>query len=247
MVDKKVLLWCLLCWLLGFSATFAQSHNDVSRQPLPPKDERFVKTGGILIPWRESVCWVDQTPENSPCQRGVTAKLSSISTLLKLYDDKGVVWKTLDLSLRIDDFRKTNSEIVPFATSLADFGPPQHIYFRLVGESDSWYKAIVNEDAGQMAYAFKGNIREWVKSNFEYFFHRSPDVQFLADHPLLYDQPNGKPIDVPGFEDQIGATYVKLDRPDGEWMYVKYGGWIRWRDGAKLLVATIFSNDPYPE
>ena len=159
------------------------------------------------------------------------------------------VWHTFDIDHRKPDYfgKISTEQLVPFATPTLEGNPPWNIVLRANGESEHWYRVIVNEETGDVAYILKTDP-EWLKTTFEYWLNGSSILRPLGSFLPLLDTPNGKVI--PATEGMIfdQLYFLKLDKPDGEWAYVEtpenpivHKGWIRWRNGREFLVDCYFS------
>jgi hypothetical protein len=236
---------------IGSSQSIATA---IEEKPPPPKEEIFKASTDLVIPWRDGDCVsISINRRGSGCYL-VTAAQYVSHTTLTLYKDDSSVWLKFDLESKNPGYfgRTNNASFVPFATPGLEGSPPSRIVLRVTGESEHWYRVIVNEDSGAVAYVLKGDP-EWSKSTFEYWlkgWHLRPPL----DHPPLLDAPNGKviPESEPIHFEQV--AFLKLDKPDGEWAFVErtvdsktYRGWLRWRDGRKFLVDCYFAYKTLPK
>lgn len=218
--------------------------------PPPPKAEEFKQSSDIVVPWRDGDCLrlTGGRRNNSGCYL-VTAAQYATRTTAAIYRDDATVWLTFDLDHKhIGYFGKVTSvDFVPFATPGLLPTPPNRLVLRISGESENWYKVVVNEDTGTVGYIFKGDP-DWWKTTFEYYLKGKKTFSPAKDFAPLLDAPNGKIIPESEFIRFERLEFIRLDKPDGEWAYVErvvdgkpYKGWIRWRDGRKFLVDCYFS------
>jgi len=249
------LLLLILCILfLGLDDAYSQS-PDQDVQPSSPKDEKFRSSTALLIPWRDGGCAGsgNNSWNGSNCYV-VTAAQYVTRTVLTLYKEDASVWFTFDLNPKGQLYFAQKRNFVPFATPGIHTGPPLSVCLRITGESDHWYQVVVNEDSGLIAFVLKSDP-EWSRSSFEYWFKGFKVISLSKNHAPLLDSPDGKPVSETEFMHFEAVNFIKLDRPDGEWMYVEsrdidvnprpYRGWLRWRDGRKFLVGCVFGNDQF--
>lgn len=245
---EKTLL-CVASLILLFSGgLFSQA--PVSQQvPVPlPSEEQYIVSADLVMPWRDGGCTniLLTSIANSGCYVVPATEYRSRTTMT-LFDADGKAWRVLDVNRRGDFyFGKYRDDIVPFATPGISSAPAMTFVMRVVSESPHWLRVIVNEDSGKVAYVRKDDP-DWFRTTFEYWL-KGWNIVLTAEQAPLLEQPNGKVI--PASESiKFGhAEFIKLDKPDGEWAYVRalkdgkeYYGWVRWRDGRKFFVDCYFA------
>lgn len=219
----------------------AQTPEAKPPQPLPTS-EQYKPSTDILVPWRYGGCGGLLYYR---CEIGMPQAIFEGSHVLALYNRDGSIWRVYDTSRKAPNFYAKAGELVPIANISVDSGP----VLRIKGESEHWYQVIVNEDTGTVAYALKvpfdpENVGMWAKTTFEYWLRGRRYIKRQPELSPLLDAPSGKPI-ATDEERFWQVEFIKLDRPDGEWAYVRandeVAGWIRLREGRKFFVVTPFS------
>jgi len=221
----------------------------------PPSKETFSSGGNILTPWVVRDCSMEA--------RGPYAKFSTRNTCpdlrsladsasaerVALYSQTGEVKLFFDLLNGRQDYYEQVPELIAFANL---FGPKLGLgpALRIVAESSHWYEVVQNEDTGETAFAPKGtvgpkHIGMWTQTTFDDWLRLKNPIYVSFDHPPLLEEPGGEPVSASHPNEFDYVWYIKLDKPDGEWMYVeqmpwgsKIKGWIKWRDGRKFFFST---------
>jgi hypothetical protein len=136
---------------------------------------------------------------------------------------------------------------MPFSTSDEEW--PSNVVLRLSGESPSWYEVEVNENTRATKFVLKKDPM-WAKVTWYHWFVHDTRIYIDNERTKLYDKPNGDII-----EDTANYNFTTLNvmKVDGDWALARgfigvkqYLGWIRWRQGRKLLVGCIFNNSKIP-
>ncbi len=237
-----LLLACLM--LLVVLAPYplsAQSLAESSTSPVrPPRDEKFVSSTDILVPWRDGTCVAIaiHRRDGSGCfwlKHGVYQSLTTLS----VSDLDGKLWLPLSLDPKSPAYFGKSEKIVPFAAPGMRPVPPQMIVLRIAQESEHWYEVIINEDTGERGYVLKSDP-EWLRSTFQYWLWGHQVLRRKAAVFQIYDAPNGKICEE--LENEA-VDFIRLDHPGGEWALVRWQssstpseGWVRWRDGRRFLV-----------
>jgi len=210
-----------------------------------PAQEHFAAVDAIASPWRESGCNRLAFEFREPgCYRPSEAEWKD-SNMVDLYNEDGTVWYSLDLNWADDPREKTfhtfgrqplNKNFVPLVAEAGSF-----VLLRMVGESEHWYRVEVNENTKDLKYALKGT-RQWGKTSWDHWIYESR-VLFPWGQTLR-DKPDGTPVE--NVSTQIEK--VNISKVSGDWINVRefgkrdgYSGWIRWRDGRKILIGCILS------
>lgn len=252
--ERFLLLICLAVILCGFSQASSQSIDRLTDEIPPPNKESFRSSTDLIVPYRAGSCLsLTLGRQNGSGCYTVPAVEFQSRTRITLYSADSKVWHTLDLNLKSDIYfgKLPKEEFVPFSTPGLKSVPPMSLVLRINGESDHWYRVIVNEDSGSVAYVLKLDP-DWTKTTYDYWLRGRKALFLTAEQPPLLDAPNGKAIPESEFIKFDKVEYLRLDKPDGEWAFVEgwvnlksYRGWLRWRDGRKFLVDCYFAlKDP---
>jgi hypothetical protein len=127
---------------------------------------------------------------------------------------------------------------------------PLYIVLRLVRESNNWFEVEVNEVTRETKYVSKGDPL-WSRVTWDDIFNINT-IEFNHDKISLLDAPAGKVIAECEGEKYTVAKYRKLE---GDWMYVEAGrsnlrgpcfGWLRWRDGRRILIGSVLNGHKPP-
>src|SRR5260221_5435625 len=160
------LLALLVILLASSSSVFLQSTEKPALETPPtPGEEKFKASSDLLVPWRDGSCVnITANQATSGCYI-VTAAQYISHTMLSLDKEDSSVWLTFDLDFRNDLYFQRKKDFIPFATPGLEWTSPSHLVLRISGESKHWYRVIVNEDNGTVAYVLKSDP-EWWKSTF---------------------------------------------------------------------------------
>ncbi|HEX8637159.1 MAG TPA: hypothetical protein VF692_03775 [Pyrinomonadaceae bacterium] len=207
-----------------------------------PNDEVFTNTSGLITSGR-----VTATRPN-----GGSVDFNHPKTeTMNLYEKDGRLWYRFstwnDSPLFVDNNKK--KEFAPFTsyTSLI-----YHFLFRLVAESPNWYEVEINEETRETKYILK-NDHSFARTDYDHYIRTEKpywNVKIDNRSTDLLDAPNGKKIDsyVP---EEINEYDIREKK--GDWIKVELiegdkakedrtNGWVRWRDGRKILVGCYFNN-----
>jgi len=252
----KTILLVLGGTLLFTGIAIAQA-NIQDRIP-SPDTERFTGSTDLLVPWRDAGCLdIVYASKFFNCAP-VPGDKYMAAHQLSLFNADGSLFVMMDLLPRSYNYFFKNKDMIPFSFIGAEVDPvaPASFVFRLAGESEHWYKVVYNEDTGKIVYAPKfelgpDEIGMWRRSTYDFMLRSVGTVDLPPDHEPLLDAPNGSPVEKFQNLRFEHLWVVKLDKPDGEWIFVRDSdkdlgeaniqGWVRWRDGRKFLLGTIFN------
>ena len=245
----SVWLFLSLAIAVSFSgASIVHSQKSFST----PESQEFVSTDDLLAPWRSSRCaLLGKEILNQLCVDYVGDDYLRMSKL-DLFNADGSIWRTLELNIESPDYFGNSKipEFLPFAKNFTG----QTIVLRLVGVSEDWYKVEINENTQATRYARRAD-KAWSRTNWEGWLYKSVTLALADDHEPLRDAPGGKIIPAAR---TIRFKRVKFLRAEGEWAYIQgiassnepkpelYSGWLRWRDGRKILVGCYFNDQKAP-
>ncbi|MBK8811937.1 MAG: hypothetical protein IPN69_14570 [Acidobacteria bacterium] len=196
-------------------------------------------------------CFGQNTPKPSNCVFEESFGLLTDSTgngkrfikdrsetdVYRIYNDDGTLWYAIAIHENNPLYFRKNPK--------SDFKPimpvmPSGPSLRLVGESEYWYKVIVNEETKTAKFVLRSDPF-YMKENWETAITMGGSVRFDYSVNPLREQPDGRPIKgVP--EDLL---YVQPYEIKGEWIFVnsrprsdkqRFSGWVRWRKGNELLL-----------
>ena len=200
----------------------------------------------------------NQTPVDLPPNKSVFTKEDAIivfqeddevlkreNGMVRIYDESGVVWNVISY---FDDSRDSMSQpgdkFRPFSFRAGDFV----LKMRCTGKSDHWYEVIVDEEVSP-------KVKKYVRVDDPLFEVRTWEKYILGfgwvvfDHeknPIL-QSPDGKKKDIRLSKDM---RFVPVEM-QGDWLKIRQeeadskqinkansnnSGWIRWREGEKVLV-----------
>ena len=253
----RAFLSSLLLALLNMTvASFLVSGQD-GKRPLgseelrPPDQEKFTPTSGeeLIIPWRESDrdCFNPDVIKTCGNRRIITNEEYLASDVMTIYDSDGKQWYQFKIGLASPDYSLDRPK--KGFDPLAIFGSERYpwvVALRIAAESENWCEVEVNEQTRETKFILKSD-QMWAKVTWNFIFNWS---QFVYADPKitgLYDNPDGKLI-----EDAANSQFEKLkyERLEGDWMRVNwwghYSGWIRWRNGRKILVGSILNRNRVP-
>lgn len=236
--------------LLAAGAGWAQD-AEVESKILPPREERFVPSDGLMFPERArsltcgvtSLAWqpaVQVTQADCPPDY----RRDELH-FLEIQDSNGELWYRFsvyqpDPAYFIDvptrefvkaDFRPLGPGIwfasdYSAPTTRLDksriISFPTFVVLRLIAESPNWYEVVANEDTGSKKYISKQDPF-WARVGWQDVFSIGYGAWIVIDSKRtdILDKPNGNPISPP-----CGKTeYLRLffSSLDGEWMEVNRG------------------------
>lgn len=227
----------IVIWLLsiGCATAVTRDSNPAPMQPevgntptkrSPPDLESFEDVDGVLV-FRE-----------------FSEEIKANEGLIKLYGNDGYVWKTIDY---YEDYQMPAEykDFKPLSFRQSDFD----LKFRCTGISRSWFQVIVSEDPQITKYVATGD-RLFKYLPWRDFILGFVSVQYESDDNPLRENPAGKPLsNVPK-----NVRFVPIE-VRGEWLNVRanglhsiaskndrsgLSGWIRWREGNKILVSEFY-------
>ncbi|REJ78296.1 MAG: hypothetical protein DWQ47_02205 [Acidobacteria bacterium] len=165
---------------------------------------------------------------------------------VRIYNKGGAVWYEFSYydEAAFDELESINTDFRPFS-----FHPDYLVLaMRVVGEDSALYEVVVNEES---------DLRKFVRKNdpvlkYEEFGEHLKTVYAIdfdtQKNPVL-SQPDGEPV-------MIEYSKVRIFKPeeaDGDWVKISWQlaeasagnaesiamqneGWIRWKDGSKMIV-----------
>ena len=244
--------FCLSVFFIGSARhpVFAQGIPNKRLRELPtPTSEDFSATSDLLAPWRGSKCALKGSEIlHHLCVNYVGDQYVN-NSVVTLYNSDGTIWRKLELNSPAPDYyqRTGINDFVPFSTGLADWS--DIVILRMIGESPNWYKVEINESTRATKFA-RRNDKAWSRTNWEGWLYYSTNLYLDNGQAPLMDAPNGKII---AASESIKFERVHFLRADGDWAYVegfanprmpnpeRYKGWLRWREGRKILVGCYFN------
>lgn len=246
-MQVRLLMFILVifcCSITGYSQVVIEDDN-----LLPPAEEKFEEADSLAVPWRESGCQKVAFEFNEPnCE---VIKDFYNAHILTIYNEDGSLWYRFSLNARNSDYFYKNMKqgFSPFSIFVKDYGTPNALILRMVGESKHWYKVEINEETRATKFVLKSDPM-WAKSNWSYWIYKSTNLIIDSKQTKLHDKPEGKIIDE---FSEIDFQRVVIKKVEGEWVLVKdfinekwYQGWIRWRDDRRILVGCIFNGYKLP-
>ncbi len=197
---------------------------------LAPADEEFREVYGVIT-------------QGSSLPGRRASEFSKLD-IYRIYNDDKTIWYEFSFGKESPVFFVNNKNpdfkpFVPFSWAW--------LYMRVVGESENWYKVVVNEEIEETKYILKSD-RVYGYATFEYYLDKSGFITFDGEKNVLRETPNGKPADVK----YIPGRY-NIKKIEGEWMDVRgkeesqIEGWIRWRKDGKVLVGYTLNKYEVPE
>jgi hypothetical protein len=256
---KPIVSWVLsLSCVMGVALLInAQTASSVDRIIAKPSSETFQQTDGLIIPWRSGGCSMSGKIERLPTCYTVTAQEYRASSWVSIYDKEGLIWYSFDVHPFNTGYFWTEKRLgfVPFSTltspSRTSAQYPPVLVLRLIRESATWYEVEVNEETKETKYVLKSD-RLWIRRNWDHFLADGINLYLPPNHEPLRDGPGGAIIQS---SPDLKFTRVKFLRRDGDWAYVNGReltdgrttvesnvGWIRWKNGRKLLVGCELNN-----
>lgn len=230
---------------LGSTLSFSQDRSSSPELSYSPAAEDFRDATGIITTIGEASCWEweqELIRLNPGCETLFHEKTvkHGASPVYNIYDNDGSLWLSLVQHRSIGDTFRLTKEIgfEPFRVGLYAWSA-----LRLTGESENWYRVEVNEETRQLKYVLKNN-NTWEMVSWEFFILKTRQVWACSPVKLL-DRPEGEVIKEIVFNDPNPVDF-HVSEVDGDWLRVRYGevqdqkfGWIRWRDGHKMLVGNL--------
>ncbi|QQS32773.1 MAG: hypothetical protein IPM50_14130 [Acidobacteriota bacterium] len=243
-IELRMVLSCLL--ICGFVVFFTnpvigQEVSEEAESVTAPSKEEFKDSDGLATPW---VWWntACSLKKELNCRHTYWARDSGRS-FLSFFDSDGKLWYSYDCVLMEGSLPK---DFDPIGFRYSD-------YYRIVGESKSWYKVEINERTRETKYIVRSDPN-WVKISWAQFFTYHHSI-YISGGVKLRDKPNGDVI-----EEYRYRHYDQLhfNRLEGEWMRVRaknvittpdddFFGWIRWRDGREILIGSFLSKYKIPK
>lgn len=226
--------------LFFLTANIFAQNNRANENEIPiPSSEVFKETSGLILPGR----YLSTRPNG-----GRVASNHPETETAAIYNKDGSLWYRFSIYKSSPLFYSKNTKegFVPFIL-YAYFDC--NFWLRLVAESPNWYEVEVNEQTQKTKYVAR-NDHFFGKTTYEYYL--KPGRPVYVDNKLmpLLNEINGEKID-DYIEEKRNETYVIEIK--GDWIKVKQidenksevervSGWVRWRDGRKILVGTLFND-----
>jgi hypothetical protein len=230
----------------------AQAVIPNDKPPPPPSQEQFKPASDLITPWRNQLCSFKKVRDDGRrCFRATREEEKKVSSNLTIYRSNGTVWYRFGLFGGQPDYylgQNKNDSFKPFTSNLVS---NPNVLLRLTAESDNWFKVEINEDTRETRYILKSDPL-WMKTNWEtWLTYWGGPIYPAREQEPLRDKPDGNVIEE--FAPVAYQSY-RFFKAEGDWMYVegvnltlsqiygKYKGWIRWREGRKILVGCYFNN-----
>ncbi len=240
-----IFLSCTLILISNAGSAAAQNPATTERLNSPDKEKFTEVASGLMIPRliRQQTCGVLTPNPEPPCREIISVKEQHEYSNVSLYNSDGSIW--LELNIIPDDpqyFKVDLSSFSPvFPNSKFKIDTSKFyglVVLRVVGESSDWYEVEINETTRQKKFILK-NDPMWARVDWYDLFNMSVHIYIDPNSTTVLDAPNGKPIEC-RFENLKRHIFSRLD---GEWMLVNKGptgceGWIRWRNGKRMLVGS---------
>ena len=223
---------------------FAQN-NQVNENEIPvPAREVFKETSGLILPGG----YLSTRPNG-----GSVAANHPETETANIYNKDGGLWYRFSIYPNSPLYypKNTKDGFSPF--NIID-NSWYRFYLRLVAESPNWYEVEINEQTQETKYVAR-NDHFFGRTTYEYYL--KPGSMVFVDNKSvsLLKGINGEKID----------DYIEEKRNDysvkeikGDWLRVtqrdrdkseaeRISGWVRWRDGRKILVGCQFNDWKTPE
>lgn len=199
-----------------------------------PNNEEFKEADGLVIPWRWSAC--DEVKAQG-CREMVRGEFYFDNFTLPIYNSDGSVWYSFGILTEDENSLRKNKKS-EFKPLFIDYTLNIDIALRLVRISDSWYEVEIDEDTREAKYVPRKTVL-WDNVLWEYWLVSMGSFPPTESVSLFHDKPNGKVIEDLAYVD---IRKHKILKCDGDWIYV-FGvgngqpqyGWIKWRDGRKII------------
>ena len=256
-LGERILIYAIvLIFSVGIYSAYSQV-MPVSITDSPPAKEVFHPSEGLMAPWRSGGCILSGKINGIPGCYLVTSKEFIASSLLSLYNDDGSLWYRFDVQPSNPGYFWTEKDfdLDPFSagTSPSPDGPqyPNLVVLRVTAESPHWVQVIASEKTLSTKYVNKKDPL-WKKTSWDHWLADGLNLYLPQRQEPLRDAPNGHAI---GESADLRFTRVRFIKSDGDWAYVSgrelYNGaltsarfgWIKWRDGRRLLVVCYFSHN----
>ena len=227
-----ILSFLTICCL----SVYAQNNADAEKNKLlSPAKEKFTEANALVAPWRISGCHDYYMIKLPDCYTVSSAEGRS-SDVVNIYNEDGSLWYRFSNQHSHPDYFGNNKTMnfLPFATypAIGD------VILRMVGESPNWYEVEVNEETQTTKFILKSDPL-WAKRTWDYWLTVMQGFKLDDNQLQLLDKPNGQVI-----KESSEFKFIRVDflKTDGDWAFVRgsqdlknYEGWIRWREGRKLL------------
>lgn len=241
-----------LLTLFFLTINILAQNNQANENEIPiPSSEIFKEISGLIASGR----FMGTRPNG-----GSVASNHPETEIGSIYNKDGVLWYQFSIYPNSPLYYPQNtkegfSPFNIFKRALFD-----EFFFRLVAESPNWYEVEINEKTQKTKYIAR-NDHFFAKTTYEYWVRPGsrtvPGSYIRVDNksvPLL-NGINGEKIDdyIEGKNNTYHVVEIK-----GDWIQVRQNdgnkseterirGWVRWRDGRKILVGCYFNNWKIPE
>ncbi|NOT46298.1 MAG: hypothetical protein HOP17_00915 [Acidobacteria bacterium] len=236
----------LSCFLIsGVVSVFAQNPEMIKRLRPPDKEKFSGVESGLIIPRliRQQTCGILTPNPEPPCREIISVKEQGKYSTVSIYNSDASIWSELKIEPRdpkyFDVDLSSFSPVFPNSEFKVDIGKLYGlIVMRITRESPDWYEVEINEKTRQTKFILKADPM-WAHVDWYELFNMSFHVYIDPSRTTVLDAPNGKPIECK-FDDPKRHIFSRLD---GDWMLVnkdspRCEGWIRWRNGRKMLVGS---------
>jgi len=213
---------------------------------LPPSEEKFSKAGDLIVPYRDTSCTPNPSMPEPGCKH-IVFDDSVVNQVFTIYNSDGSEWIAFTLTLQNSPTHFESipkDRFIPFATSPRP-KIPGTVILRIAGESENWYEVEINENTRETRFISKLD-RAWAKTSWEYWLNKEYNLIIDAQATRILDKPDGETVK--GTE-HFQVKTVRFLKADGDWALVQtkdlympvFRGWVRWREGRKILVGCAFN------
>lgn len=233
--------------LLGITYCSAWAQIGLKTDIPAPRTETFRDADALLAPWRSSRCALMGREILTKSCVGYLGDEYYRASRVVLYNSDGFVWRTLELNLDSEDYygRQEIPDLSPFATSSPS--GPQSFILRIVRKSSHWHEVEINENTRLTKFALRSD-KQWAETPWDGWLYQGVNLYLAEDAEPLREEPDGRVI--PGSTDFDRVRFLEAK---GDWAFVEgrsprlslnptlVRGWLRWRDGRKILVGCYFN------
>lgn len=225
------------------------SQSAAGLSSLAPTAEEFTPSDELVGSWMGCLKMPDRRIEHG-CEKLEYSNESERAQVFSLYNPDGTLWWRAS-RIENDAYRERGVEYFEAKTKEGFeplFSNGRDIVLRMVAESANWFKVEINERTQQTKFIHKADPA-WSKTEWE-FWLRLEVTLVLSNDQRLRDAPSGILV---SSDDDRRPQIVTFIKTKGDWAYVvdtqpltpnneRLHGWVRWREGRRILVGC-FLND----